>query len=62
MDTKKKLENIIWHIKMNRTVLGDETTLNHVLEALENMLDAYEDVNAAKINEIRKLVNSYENM
>ncbi|WP_231398988.1 hypothetical protein [Bacillus sp. 95MFCvi2.1] len=47
---------------MNRTVLGDETTLNHVLQALENMLDAYEDVNAAKINEIRKLVNSYENM
>lgn len=38
MDTKNKLENIIWHIKMNRTVLDDETTLNHVLEALENMV------------------------
>lgn len=43
MDTKKKLENIIWHIKMNRTILGDETTLNHVLEALENMVKEQEN-------------------
>ncbi|MEK4587265.1 MULTISPECIES: hypothetical protein [Bacillus] len=38
MDAKKKPENIIRHIKMNRTVLVDEITLNHLLEALENMV------------------------
>ncbi|WP_255288338.1 hypothetical protein [Bacillus thuringiensis] len=43
MKTKKKLENIIWHIKMNRAILGDEITLNHVLETLENMVKEQEN-------------------
>lgn len=36
---KKKLENMIWHIKTNKEVLGDGRTLNDVLEALENMVN-----------------------
>ncbi|ACK98567.1 hypothetical protein P9Y62_27895 [Bacillus thuringiensis] len=39
MEAKNKLENIIWHIKTNRLVLGDERTLNDVLKALENMVE-----------------------
>ncbi|MGR5969536.1 hypothetical protein ACT7C1_21295 [Bacillus paranthracis] len=35
MEVKNKLENVIWHIETNRLVLGDEKTLNHVLEALK---------------------------
>ncbi|MEG7950536.1 hypothetical protein J0795_29550 [Bacillus paranthracis] len=31
MEAKNKLENIIWHIKTNRVVLGDKRTLNDVL-------------------------------
>ncbi|WP_281259855.1 hypothetical protein [Bacillus fungorum] len=39
MEAKDKLENIIWHIKTNRLVLGEERTLNDVLKALENMVE-----------------------
>jgi hypothetical protein len=36
MRTKKKLDNIIWHIENNRKVLGDERTLDDVLISLGN--------------------------
>lgn len=39
METNEKLRNVIYHIKTNRFVLGDERTLNDVLEALENMVN-----------------------
>ncbi|MGR5991601.1 hypothetical protein ACT7C6_23980 [Bacillus paranthracis] len=43
MEVKNKLENVIWHIETNRLVLGDEKTLNHVLEALKNMVQEQEN-------------------
>lgn len=36
MDTKRKLDNILWHIETNRKVLGDKRTLDDVLRALKN--------------------------
>lgn len=36
MKNKKALENILWHIETNRTVLGDKRTLDDVLRSLRN--------------------------
>jgi hypothetical protein len=36
MRTKKKLDNIIWHIENNRKVLGNERILDDVLKSLKN--------------------------
>jgi hypothetical protein len=36
MGTKKKLDNIIWHIETNREVLSDERTLDDALKSLKN--------------------------
>ncbi|WP_237656539.1 hypothetical protein, partial [Bacillus thuringiensis] len=50
MEVKNKLENIIWHIKTNRVVLGDKRTLNDVLVALENMVE--EKVIVAPVDDV----------
>lgn len=34
-----EIENIIWHIETNRSVLGDKKTLDMVLEALKNKVE-----------------------
>jgi hypothetical protein len=37
MDTKKKIDNIIWNIETNRRVLGDTEMLDAVFESLKNL-------------------------
>ncbi|MGF9965348.1 hypothetical protein [Bacillus rhizoplanae] len=46
-DIKSQLENIVWHIKTNRGVIGDTATLNDVLIALKRMVKDEEIKRAA---------------
>lgn len=37
MTIEKQLDNIIWHIEINRKVLGDKEVLDAVLQSLKNI-------------------------
>lgn len=41
-EIEKMVENIEWHIKINRDILGDKRTLDDVHASLKNMISYLE--------------------
>ncbi|MDF2804877.1 MAG: hypothetical protein K0S61_4782 [Anaerocolumna sp.] len=68
MGTKKKLDNIIWHIETNREVLSDERTLDDALKSLKNWSKELINESVLKVEEsktykgweILKMINEGE--
>ncbi|MEM5666468.1 hypothetical protein AAHB94_33465 [Bacillus toyonensis] len=39
IETKQKIENIVWHIESNRKIRGDKLTLDDVLFSLKRIIE-----------------------
>jgi hypothetical protein len=39
----KRIENILWHIEVNRNVLGDKKTLDDVQKSLRLLINDYKE-------------------